>query len=219
MTDLRIVTAEGSDAILEDAAVQHFAAELRGKLLRPGDGEYDAARIVWNGMIDRRPALIARCVGVADVIASVRFARIHGVLVSVRGGGHNITGNAVCEGGLMIDLSPMKSVRVDLVNQTARAEAGLTWGWDQYGFDSTASTFVGHSFFSATEQSLIDQQAFAARLSWSSPRRHGVQLSGGLTADHTVAALSTGNDVQLPMGTFSTRNYFPPVNGTMRRRP
>ncbi len=128
MTDLRIVTSEGSDAILEDAAVQHFAAELRGPLLRPGDGEYDAARVVWNGMIDRRPALIARCVGVADVIAAVRFARTQGILVSVRGGGHNITGNAVCEGGLMIDLSPMKSVRVDLVNQTARAEAGLTWG-------------------------------------------------------------------------------------------
>jgi FAD/FMN-containing dehydrogenase len=128
MTDLRIVTAEGSDAILEDAAVQHFAAELRGKLLQPGDGEYDAARIVWNGMIDRRPALIARCAGVADVIAAVRFARTHGIMLSVRGGGHNITGNAVCEGGLMIDLSPMKSVRVDPVGRTARAEAGLTWG-------------------------------------------------------------------------------------------
>src|SRR5437870_3321389 len=128
MTDLRFVTAEGPDAILEDAAVQHFAAELRGKLLQPGDGEYDAARIVWNGMIDRRPALIARCAGAADVIAAVRFARTHGILVSVRGGGHNITGNAVCEGGLMIDLSPMKSVRVDPVGRTARAEAGLTWG-------------------------------------------------------------------------------------------
>ncbi|HEX3418751.1 MAG TPA: FAD-binding oxidoreductase, partial [Stellaceae bacterium] len=79
-------------------------------------------------MIDRRPALIARCAGVADVIAAVRFARTHELLVSVRGGGHNITGNAVCEGGLMIDLSPMKSVRVDPARRTARAEAGLTWG-------------------------------------------------------------------------------------------
>ncbi|HEV2334028.1 MAG TPA: FAD-binding oxidoreductase [Stellaceae bacterium] len=128
MTDLRIVTAAGSDAILEEAAVEEFAAGLRGPLLRPGDGGYDAARIVWNGMIDRRPALIARCAGVADVMAAVRFARTHGVLVSVKGGGHNITGNAVCEGGLMIDLSPMKSVRVDLAKQTARAEAGLNWG-------------------------------------------------------------------------------------------
>ncbi|TMJ44877.1 MAG: FAD-dependent oxidoreductase, partial [Alphaproteobacteria bacterium] len=92
------------------------------------DGGYDEARTVWNGMINRRPALIARCTGAADVIAAVRFARTHGLLVSVRGGGHNITGNAVCEGGLMIDLSPMKSVRVDPVRRTARAEAGLTWG-------------------------------------------------------------------------------------------
>ncbi len=128
MTDLRIATIEGADAILEEAAVQDFAAGLRGPLLQPGDGNYDEARKVWNGMIDRRPALIARCAGVADVIAAVRFARAHELLVSVRGGGHNITGNAVCDGGLMIDLSPMKSVRVDPVRRTARAEAGLTWG-------------------------------------------------------------------------------------------
>ena len=75
MTDLRVVTTEGSDAILEEAAVQDFAASLRGPLLRPGEGGYDEARKVWNGMIDRRPALIARCAGVADVIAAVRFAR------------------------------------------------------------------------------------------------------------------------------------------------
>jgi FAD/FMN-containing dehydrogenase len=128
MTDLRVVTTEGADAILEEAAVHDFAANLRGPLLRPGDGGYDEARKVWNGMIDRHPALIARCAGVADVIAAVRFARTHELLVSVRGGGHNITGNAVCEGGLMIDLSPMKSVRVDPVKRVARAEAGLTWG-------------------------------------------------------------------------------------------
>ncbi|MFI4947439.1 MAG: FAD-binding oxidoreductase [Alphaproteobacteria bacterium] len=128
MTDLRIVTAAGSDAIIEEAVVEEFAAGLRGPLLRPGDGGYDAARIVWNGMIDRCPALIARCAGVADVMAAVCFARTHGIVVSVKGGGHNITGNAVCEGGLMIDLSLMKSVRVDLAKQTARAEGGLNWG-------------------------------------------------------------------------------------------
>jgi len=128
MTDLRVITTEGDDKILEEAVVQDFAAGLRGPLLRPGDGGYDEARKVWNGMIDRRPALIARCAGVADVIAAVRFARTRELLVSVRGGGHNITGNAVCEGGLMIDLSPMKSVRVDPGKRTARAEAGLTWG-------------------------------------------------------------------------------------------
>jgi FAD/FMN-containing dehydrogenase len=128
MTDLRVTTSNGTDAILEEAAVQNVAAALRGQLLRAGDGNYDEARKVWNGMIDRRPALIARCAGPADVIAAVRFARDNRLLVSIKGGGHNITGNAVCEGGLMIDLSPMKSMRVDPVKRTARAEAGLTWG-------------------------------------------------------------------------------------------
>src|SRR5438477_10050243 len=128
MTDLRIITTSGTDAILEEATAQKFADSLRGPLLQPGEDGYDESRRVWNGMIDRHPALIARCTGAADVMAAVRFARTHGLLVSVRGGGHNITGNAVCEGGLMIDLSPMKSVRVDPVKRTARAEAGLTWG-------------------------------------------------------------------------------------------
>ena len=128
MTDLRVVTTDGGDAIVESAAVQKFAESLRGWLLHPGDGGYDDARKVWNGMIDRRPALIARCAGPADVMAAVRFARDHRLLVSVKGGGHNITGNAVCEAGLMIDLSPMKSVRVNPAKRIARAEAGLTWG-------------------------------------------------------------------------------------------
>ena len=128
MTDLRVITSDGDDRIIEEAVVQEFGANLRGPLLRPSDDGYDQARKVWNGMIDRRPALIARCAGVADVMTAVRFARTNGVLVSVKGGGHNITGNAVCEGGLMIDLSPMKSVRVDPIKRIAQAEAGLTWG-------------------------------------------------------------------------------------------
>ncbi len=112
----------------DEAAIQTFKAGLRGGLLRPGDDHYETARRVWNGMIDRKPALIARCAGVADVITAVNFARTHHLLVSVRGGGHNVTGNAVCEGGLMIDLSPMKGMCVDPVRRTARAQAGLTWG-------------------------------------------------------------------------------------------
>jgi FAD/FMN-containing dehydrogenase len=128
MTDLRIVTSDGGDKILERASIEGFADSLRGRLLRPGEDGYDAARRVWNGMIDRRPALIARCAAPADVIAAVRFAREHGLLLAVKGGGHNITGNAVCNGGLMLDLSGMKSIRVDPAGRTARAEAGLTWG-------------------------------------------------------------------------------------------
>src|SRR5947208_5326930 len=127
MTDLRITTTSGADAFLEEAAVERLNANLHGPLLRPGDAAYDEARKVWNGMVDRRPALIARCAGVADVIAAVRFARNHEVLVSVRGGGHNTPGIAVCEGGLMIDLAGMRSVRVDPARRTARAEGGTTW--------------------------------------------------------------------------------------------
>jgi FAD/FMN-containing dehydrogenase len=113
---------------LVETRVEAFKETLRGELLRPGDPTYDAARTVWNAMIDRKPALIARCVSAADVVAAVRFARDHDLLVSIRGGGHNVAGNAVCDGGLMIDLSRMKGIRVDPVARTARAEPGLLWG-------------------------------------------------------------------------------------------
>src|SRR5215210_2202008 len=113
---------------LDDATVDEFAARLRGDVLRPTDEGYDAARTIHNGMIDRRPILIARCAGVADVIASVQFARDQQLLVSVRSGGHSLPGFSVCDGGLMIDLSRMRGVRVDPRRQTARAEAGATWG-------------------------------------------------------------------------------------------
>src|SRR5436309_4695820 len=120
MGELPMTMNTGAEMVLGEGVVEALKASLRGPLLRTGDAGYDEARTVWNGMIDRRPALIARCAGVADVMAAVRFAGNHEVLVSIKGGGHNITGNAVCEGGLMIDLSAMKSVRVDPVNRTAR---------------------------------------------------------------------------------------------------
>src|SRR5215207_1056159 len=113
---------------LDDATIDEFAARLRGDLLRPTDEGYDAARTIHNGMIDRRPTLIARCAGVADVITSVQFARDQQLLISVRSGGHSLPGFSVCDGGLMIDLSRMRGVRVDPARQTARAEAGATWG-------------------------------------------------------------------------------------------
>jgi FAD/FMN-containing dehydrogenase len=113
---------------MNEATIETFASELRGRLLRQGDEGYDAARQIFNGMIDRRPAAIARCAGVADVIRSVGFARDNGLALSVRGGGHNVSGNAVCDGGLMIDLSPMKSVHVDPARRLARAEGGVLWG-------------------------------------------------------------------------------------------
>ena len=128
MTELRVTTTMGTDTVVDEATVQGFKTSLRGALLCAGDAGYDAARQVWNGMIDKRPALIARCAGTADVLQCVRFAREHDVLVSVRGGGHNYAGKAVCDNGLMIDLSPMKGLRVDPTQQTARAQAGLRLG-------------------------------------------------------------------------------------------
>ena len=113
---------------IDEEALETMRGSFRGPFPRPGDDRYDAARRVWNAMIDRYPALIARCTGVADVIAAVGFARDHDLLVSVRGGGHNVVGNAVCDGGLMIDLSLMKGGRVDPGARTAWAEGGVTWG-------------------------------------------------------------------------------------------
>jgi FAD/FMN-containing dehydrogenase len=128
MTDLRIVTLTGADAALGETVVGQFGSGLRGELLRPGIAGYEEARLLWNGLIDKRPALIARCAGVGDVIDSVNFARENDLLVAVRGGGHNVAGNAVANGGLVVDLSLMKGIRVDLERRTVRAEGGATLG-------------------------------------------------------------------------------------------
>lgn len=119
---------EWSGTLLSDATVDAFVEGFQGDVIRPGDGEYDEARAVWNRVIDKYPALIARCTGVADVIDAVDFARENDLLVAVRGGGHNVAGTAVCDGGLVIDLSQMKGIHVDLDAGTVRAEGGVTWG-------------------------------------------------------------------------------------------
>ena len=116
-----------SSSTLSAEAIQDLAGMFQGELIQPGDQTYDEARKVWNGMIDRRPALIARCRGVADVVACVRFAADHDVALAVRGGGHNVAGFGTCDGGLVIDLSPMRGVRVDPGRRTVRAGGGATW--------------------------------------------------------------------------------------------
>lgn len=114
--------------MLNDAAIARLRANLDGDLIQPSDPRYEEVRKVFNGMIDKRPALIVRCAAVADVIAAVELARETNMPAAVRGGGHGVTGNALCDDGLVIDLSAMKRVRVDPGNQTARAEGGTTWG-------------------------------------------------------------------------------------------
>jgi FAD/FMN-containing dehydrogenase len=108
--------------------IEQLRAGVRGAIIQPGDAEYDAARKVYNGMIDKRPAVIVRCVDVADVIAAVNYARASGVLTAIRGGGHNGGGLGTCDDGLVIDLSPMKGIRVDPAAKTVRVQPGCTGG-------------------------------------------------------------------------------------------
>jgi FAD/FMN-containing dehydrogenase len=112
---------------LTQPVVEAFKVMQKGEVLTAGDVGYDAARTVWNALIDKRPILIARCVDAEDVVRAVNFARRHKLLVSVRAGGHNVAGKAVCDGGLMIDLSPMKGIDIDPVQRTARVEPGVIW--------------------------------------------------------------------------------------------
>ncbi len=114
--------------MIKPSVLEDFRAALRGSVLTPADAAYDETRRIFNAMIDHRPALIARCVSAADVVASVQFARAQGLRVSARGGGHNASGKSVIDGGLMIDLAPMKGCRVDSARRTVRAEPGLTLG-------------------------------------------------------------------------------------------
>jgi FAD/FMN-containing dehydrogenase len=130
MTDagLELRTLNDRTITLATEALQAFRAGFRGAVLTERDAGYDEQRAIWNAMIDRRPGMIARCTGTADVVAAVKFAHANELLVSVRGGGHNIAGLAVCQGGLMIDLSPMRGVWVDPAGHTVRAQAGCTLG-------------------------------------------------------------------------------------------
>src|SRR5262245_36005615 len=101
---------------------------FRGRLISADHADYDSARAVWNGAIDRYPRLIARCIGTADVVAAVRFARDHDLEIAVRGGGHNVAGTAVCDDGIVIDLSAMRAVRVDPTDRKAWVQGGALWG-------------------------------------------------------------------------------------------
>ena len=137
MADLNILTLSGDYTVISETEVEDFRGSLHGESLRPGDEGYDGARRIWNAMIDKRPAMIARCSGTADVINSIKFAKENGLLISVRGGGHNFPGNSVCNDGLMIDLSRMTGVRVDPAARTVRAQGGTKWG----AFDHETQVF------------------------------------------------------------------------------
>jgi FAD/FMN-containing dehydrogenase len=178
----------GTTVMLDEDALENFDNSLRGTLLQPEDAGYDAARQVWNGMIDRRPDLIVSCAGVSDVVNSVNLARGNGLKLAVRGGGHSVAGHCVCDGGLMIDLSPMKSVRVDPAQKTARAEAGAKW----IDFDMETQAFGLATTGGTNSDTGIAGLTLGGGLGW---------LAGkyGLTCDNLLSA-----DVVTADGRFLT---------------
>jgi hypothetical protein len=167
--------------MIDNLAFDRLRAQFRGALLRPPEEGYDEARRVWNGAIDRKPALIARCAGSDDVVSAVRFAREHDLEVSVRGGGHSIAGHGVCDDGLMIDLSLMKAVRVDPATRTAWAAAGVLWG------DLDKAT---QAFGLATTGGLISHTGIAGLTlggGLGHVRRHGLTVDNLLAVDLVTA--------------------------------
>ncbi len=169
-------------AVLGDAVLADLARHFRGELIRPGDPQYDAARRVWNGAIDRHPALIARCTGVADVQAAVRFSRERDLPAAVRGGGHNVAGTAVCDAGAVIDLSPMKGLWVDPAARTARAQAGLLWG----EFDRETQAFGLATPGGIVTHTGIAGLTLGGGLGWLM-RRYGLTADNLLSADVVTA--------------------------------
>ncbi len=155
---------------------------LHGPVIDPDDEGYDAARAIWNGAIDRRPACVARCTGVADVVAAVRFARERDLLVAVRSGGHGVGGHALCDGGLVIDLSPMKGIRVDPAARTATAEAGVLWGEldreTQFHGLATVGGIVTHTGIAGL--------TLGGGIGWLM-RKHGATVDNLLSADVVTA--------------------------------
>jgi FAD/FMN-containing dehydrogenase len=167
---------------LSSDSVETLRSALRGQLLQPGDAGYDDARKVWNAMIDRRPALIARCQGVADVRRAVSFARDNGLALAVRGGGHNIAGSALCEGGLVIDLSPMKSVRVEPSIRRAYVEPGATLS----DFDHEAQAFGLATPLGINSTTGVAGLTLGAGFGWLS-RRFGMSIDNLVSADVVTA--------------------------------
>jgi FAD/FMN-containing dehydrogenase len=167
---------------LETIAFDELGRSFRGELLLPTSPGYDTARRIWNGAIDREPACIARCTGVADVVAAVRFARERDLVVAVRSGGHGVGGHAVCDGGLVIDLSPMKGIRVDPATRTARAEAGVLWG----ELDRETQLFGLATVGGIVTHTGISGLTLGGGIGWLM-RKHGATVDNLLSADVVTA--------------------------------
>ena len=182
MADLTATSLSGSTLTVSASAVADLTQRLRGPLLLPAHADYEEARRVWNGNVDRRPALIARCAGVADVLESVRFARDHDLLVAIRGGGHNAAGYGTCDGGLVIDLSPLKGMQVDPGARTARAQAGLLWR----EFDRETQAFGLATTGGTVSNTGVAGLTLGGGLGWLMGK-HGLTVDNLLSADVVTA--------------------------------
>jgi hypothetical protein len=180
---VRVTTSDGSTISLDNDAISGLQAKLSGSLLPPGSPGYDEARTIWNAMIDRRPGLIVRCASAEDVVQAVRFAREHDLVLAVRGGGHNIAGNAVTEGGLMIDLSPLKTVRVDQTRRVGQVGAGATLA----DFDREAQTFGLATPVGVNSTTGIAGLTLGGGFGWLS-RRLGLTIDNLLSAEVVLAS-------------------------------
>ncbi|MGH9011635.1 MAG: FAD-binding oxidoreductase [Acidimicrobiia bacterium] len=182
MAGIRSLNGDGSETEVEPEAIAALGETLRGRLLTADDGEYGDARQIWNGMIDRRPSLIARCIDTADVMHSVHFAREHGLLVSVKGGGHNVAGKAVCDGAFMLDLSLMNRVRVDQRGSTARAQGGAKWT----DFDRETQAFGLATTGGTLSDTGIAGLTLGGGLGWLAGQ-HGLSCDNLVSADVVLA--------------------------------
>ncbi len=163
-------------------SVQELRGSLRGELIGPGEAGYDEHRLVWNGMIDKRPALIARCTGAADVINTVNFARDHRLPIAVRSGGHNVAGLSTCDDGIVLDLAPMKGIRVDPAARTVRAEPGLRWG----EFDRETQAFGLATTGGTNTDTGIGGLSLGGGFGWLAGK-HGLTVDNLLSADVVTA--------------------------------
>ena len=190
-------TAFGHTAI---SAVNELQQIFDGKILVEGDDHYQTARKVWNGMIDKKPAIIAQCVNTNDIIQAVKFARNHDWIVSVRGGGHNVTGNAVCDNGIMIDLSLMRSVTVDPGKQVAEVQTGATWG----DFDNATQKYGLGCTGGLISTTGVAGLTLGGGVGWL-VRKHGLSCDNLLaaeivTADGSLMQISTKENAELFWG-------------------
>ena len=181
MNDTAPIPTVPSEPIDHDT-LEALSGRLRGRIITPDSSDYEEARQVWNGMIDRRPAFIVRCAGAADIAEAVRFANEHGILTSVRGGGHNVAGNAVLDGAMVIDLSEMRSVRVDPLRRTATVEGGATLG----DLDHETAPFGLAAPVGVVSATGVAGLTLHGGLGWLT-RKHGAALDNILSVDIVTA--------------------------------